>query len=340
MTYVSEAAKTPDFISDKKMYTDYAGDIIQTFFEDEQVPLLAVTTEQIEIRNHLVKSMVNFGRHKEFCVSTIHLAVCFFDIYINEYELSDSTEHQKFVALVTLLLAAKSEDVDDKIPSIKDLLFEIDLSDELGIDLRFQSNYTEEEVQKSFEAYSSLYCKIEFLIFQAIHFNTIRPTPVNFIQAFQNILVTPDDLKDVSIQKDEVMVETMSDLRILANEFVKQLLDTVIYNMEFNLLLPSKVAAAIIATARKMMGIKDFWNKQLEMQLRSTYSEIYPIVSSFIAKKAAEACRIDIEIDECEDCSDGNENADSGYMDSISLDSSLCKDHEMSSNPSQECVAL
>lgn len=331
MTYVGEAAEMPAFIRDKIMYTAYAGDIIETFFEDEQVPLLAITSDQIDIRNTLVKSIVSFGKYKQFSGSTIHLAVCFFDIYINEYELSDSKEHQKFIALVTLLLAAKSEDVDDKIPSIKDLLHTIDFTEELGIDLRYQSKYCEEEVRKAFAAYSELYCKIEFMVFEAINFNTIRPTPLNFIQAFQNIVVSPDDLKDLTIRKDETVVETMSDLRLLANEFIKDLLNMILYNIEFNLLLPSKVAAAIIATARKMLGIKNIWNDRLELHLRSTYSEIFPIITLVLTKKAADTCMGDILIDEVD------EKGDSGFIDSENFDSSLLKDHELSGN-CKECI--
>lgn len=177
---------------------------------------------------------------------------------MENYILSESEEHQKLIALVSLLLAAKSEDIDEKVPSIKDLLRIVDLSNDLDCDLRNTHNYSLSYVSKAFKEFSKLYCKLEFLIFESILFNAIRPTAVTFINVFQHIVVTEADLKDI---KTDGM--TWGNLHITANEYITQLQDIILLDIDICILPPSFVAASIIAATRKLLSIGSYWNEDL-----------------------------------------------------------------------------
>lgn len=267
-------------------------------------------SDQLENRTDLIKFMQNFAFANKMEISTVHLASTILDIYMNDYTLSQEDEHQKFIALVALLLAAKSRDIEDRIPSIKSILYVVDLSSELGVDVRFSTSIDDNEMKKVHQQFLYLYCQIEFMIFECCHFNTsYRPTAVNFVQIFQNKIVTKDDLMDLhSTEK----IITFSELRRMANDFCKQLLNDVLYNVELtNLLLPSKVAAAVAASMRQMIGIKTVWNLQLQLCFRSTLEEILPIVTILLTPKMktnndstcgeAEEDKRDVSVDEEED---------------------------------------
>lgn len=274
----------------------------------------------IEIRNKLVKvikwcgkksvldclnCLFNYfilGKNQSFQVTTVHLAVVLLDLYFVEYIVSESEDHQTFLALVTLLLAAKSEDLDERIPSTKDLLCLIDLSPEIGLDLRssFEEHFPEEELKRAYRLYNDLYCKLEFIIFECSKFNTIRPTPVHFLQAFQNITVTEQDLGD--LKSDQRVIESIDDLRLFANEYFRQFLNIILEKVEFNTILPSRCAAGVIASTRKLIGIKSIWSPILEKQLRCNYKEIEVIVDELLRLKVMEeATQVKVDDDNMSD---------------------------------------
>lgn len=322
IAFIGKQTPAPDFMIDKIQYTEYSGEILETLFEDEKIPLKSINYEQVYIRNVLVEIMKRCAKYYGLSSATLHLAVYILDIYMSQYTLSDSEEHQKFVALVTIFLAAKSEDIDDIVPSIKDLVHEVDFSEELGVNLRLPME--KEEKKAAFIQFSGLYCKIEFMLFESVEFNTIRPTPVHFLYVFNTIIVHAEDLNDMTVQDAECQIETASDLQFYAREIVKNLVDLTIFNIEFSAMLPSKVAAAIIATTRQLLGIKNVWNKILEQNLRTTFSEIHIIINLLYAKRSEEeALRFSTE-ESCDDC---KEIGDSGYIESDDSGSEISSTH-------------
>lgn len=175
---------------------------------------------------------------------------------------------------MALFLAAKSEDIDDNIPSIKEILYSVDLSEELDIDLcNLTGQEEEDKVKAAYRNYNQLYCTVEFLIFQSVGFNTIRPTCWSFIEAFYSIIVTEDELNETPYTHCSV------------REFMDKYLDIVLFNIEFNTLYPSKVAASVIAATRNELGIKPIWNEKLHNYLRASYEDISFIVDFLISKR-------------------------------------------------------
>lgn len=257
-------------------------------------------SDQLSSRPLLVELLQKFAKHQGYSQATLHLGtverssalewfffqfllsfagVYILDIYMDAYILSDNAEHQKLIALVSLLLAAKSEDLDENVPSIKDLLKVVDMSEDLGCDLRFRSELEPKVVNQAFKKFAEMYCKIEFLIFESISFNAIRPTAVNFINIYQNIVVTSVDLKNEE-------GATLGDLLVSANEYIKQFLDfIVIQDIEFFNILPSKLAAAIIGATRKLIKIETYWNEELTNLTRYKIEDIRPLMIRLLDKR-------------------------------------------------------
>ncbi|XP_070500173.1 cyclin-J-like [Chironomus tepperi] len=271
-----------DFLKDKSLYTDYVHDIINTYFENEQKRIVVSGLNHQNIRNYLIDVIKCYAKRKKYSYSTIHLAALYLDIYMDAYILSSVTEHQKFVALVTLLLAAKTEENDDNVPSIKDLLYIVDLTEELGVDFKEKQKYTKEELSTAYKSYLKLYCTLEFMIFQTLKFNTIYSTAVSFLCIFQKIAVTESDVQDM--YAGDLSIDSFADLKFYATEYIKSLTDLILYEITFHQFLPSKVAAAVIATTRKLLNIKTVWNLQLEFLTHASLMDIQPIMTLFLEK--------------------------------------------------------
>lgn len=200
---------------------------------------------------------------------------------MDSYILSDFVEHQKLIGLVCLLLATKSEDVEEAVPTIKDLLKIVDMSTDLGIDLRLKGELEPKKVSNAYRNFAAMYCKLEFLIFESLEFNTIRPTVVSFINVFQSIVVTSCDLDDNIEQK------SLGVLRVIANEYLKEFLVLIIQDIEFFNKSPSKIAAAIIGATRKLLHIQHYWNDTLEHLTRYQIDELRPLMMSLIEKRSS-----------------------------------------------------
>lgn len=304
MAYPEES----DFLRDREIYTDYAFDILNVYFESEQNRIIISGKNHQNLRDYLIDIMKCYAKNKKYSLSTLYLGILFLDIYMDSYLLSEVQEHQKLVALVTLLVAAKTDEIDEKIPSIKELLDLVDLSEELGVDLRKKSNYDSKLISAAYKSYLQLYCTLEFMILQTLRFNTIRPTPMTFLSIFQRIAVTECDLDDTQ-KCSELNIESIADLKFYVAYYLKILSDILMYDMSFNYFLPSKVASAMIATSRRLLNINTVWTLQLEFITRTSLEEISPIMNAFLDKMCS--------VDECttgDDIKEENSlNVDSGF---------------------------
>lgn len=204
---------------------------------------------------------------------------------MDAYIISDFPEHQKLIGLVCLLLAAKSEDLDDAIPSIKDLLKIVDMTCDLGVDLRFKEVLTEKEIRNGYGGFAAMYCKLEFLVFESLQFNAIRPTAISFLNIFQGLLITEDDVADMEATDDEKR-NSLGDLTVSANGYLNRLTD-IILDVDFFNRVPSQLAAAIVCLTRKLLKIADFWNKDLVSLTRWKMDELRPLMIVLLEKHMA-----------------------------------------------------
>lgn len=201
---------------------------------------------------------------------------------MDSYIISASREHQKLVALVCLLLAAKSEDIDVQIPSIKVLLSIVNLKADLKVDFHPSQlrNYNTKQIQHAYKQFSWMYSKLEFLIFGAMDFNLMRPTCVSFLNFLQPVMVTQLDYETLSDDK----FGSLANMRIAARDQVYPLLEIVIGDVNFFNVLPSRVAAGVIATIRTILNLRHVWNDVMELHTRYKFAEVRSIVNYLLRK--------------------------------------------------------
>lgn len=228
----------------------------------------------------LVKQLIVY-----LCSGLLHVFISFtsaiyiLDVYMDNYVLSEYYEHQKLIGLVCLLLAAKSEDLDERVPSIKDLLKICDMSKDLEVDLRFKSELSKLEIRNAHRQFASMYCKLEFLVFESMQFNTIRPTVVSFLNVFQGILVTEADIK---INNDK---RSFNELRDAADANLRDFLELVLQSVEFFNVAPSLLAASIVGASRKLLQLENYWNHRLTSWTRYDIDQIRPMMIFLVDKR-------------------------------------------------------
>lgn len=256
-------------------------------FEREQCNVtIHRRSNQTDIRKDLITIMQNYAIYSGFSFTTLHLGVYFLDIYMDNYIVSDKHEHQKLCALISLMLAAKSEDLDEYVPSIKDILRIIDLSDCLGCDLNFRDMLDPKEVTAAYKKFSSVYYQLEFLIFESIEFNCIRPTYVSFVNVFRNVAVIEDDYNNIKMELgDATTYQQLSDLQLSANELITQFLEIILHSIDFFNILPSIIAASIICATRQLLKIENYWTTELESFTRHSLDKIAPVVDDLIGRR-------------------------------------------------------
>lgn len=237
---------------------------------------------------------------------------------MDNYVLSDFFEHQKLIGLVCLLLAAKSEDLDELVPTIKDLLKLCDMSADLEVDLRFKSELTKMQIQTAYRKFASMYSKLEFLVFESMEFNTIRPTAITFLNIFQGALVTKEDLVGGDIKDLNVLRDTAAD-------YLKQFLGVIIKDVDFFNVLPSLLAASIVGVVRKLINIEKYWNDQLVNLTSYNINQIRPMMIMLVDKRDQYAY-----VQQDDDMSSGE--------DTIMKDSGFCSITTSDSDSSEEDV--
>lgn len=149
------------------------------------------------------------------------------------------------------------------------------MSDDLGIDLRYELEPA--KVTRAYKNFANMYCKLEYLIFEAMEFNTIRPTIMTFINIFQYVVVMPGD--------DKLLDRTTGELRVATNEFIQQFIEVIIQDIDFQNIRPSELAAAVIASTRKLLKIKNYWNNNLAKFTHYEIDAIRPLILVLMEKR-------------------------------------------------------
>lgn len=146
-----------------------------------------------------------------------------FSLFRDSYYLSDSSDHKKLVFAVILVLAAKSEEIDN-VPSIPELTRYVDVGEIIDLEKIQQFKYSkipEEIVALRYEwrKLSDFYGKLEFIIFQSVGFNVIRPTVATFVDYFLLYAVNQQDF-DTSPADSEFDFETFGDMEHQVNKTI------------------------------------------------------------------------------------------------------------------------
>ena len=206
-----------------------------------------------------------------------------FDIYCDSYLLPVILEHQKLVAAVIMLLAAKSEDIEATIPPLRNLLSVIDLSDYLEVDFRCLEKHSNDSIVLAYTKFSILYLQLEFIVFRTLEFNVISPTICTFLDIFSNIAVTNADfeqLKSLGCQE----YSSFGDLNLEASRLIMQFEDICLGNLEFINIKPSLIAASVIASTRKILKLPT-WSSELTTMTRYLQKDMRDVIIDLTDKR-------------------------------------------------------
>ena len=63
-----------DFLKNSGVFTVYAKEILETFFEKEKSLIeIGYRSNQLQIRQQLIELLQEFAKHQEFSLATLHL---------------------------------------------------------------------------------------------------------------------------------------------------------------------------------------------------------------------------------------------------------------------------
>jgi hypothetical protein len=203
---------------------------------------------------------------------------------MDQYILSENPEHHKLIAFVCLILAAKSEDLDEYVPCIKDLLRFINLKEDLNVDIRQNLNVDAKLLKEAYRTFQNMYVGLEFYVFSSIEFNTIRPTCVKFINVFKSLIITEKDFNNNNSNNKKIIFDNFETMKCESMDFLYQFLEIVMFDIAFINIPPSLLAAAIIAAIRILMKVDETWNNELEVITRYKLDDFQNISEILIEK--------------------------------------------------------
>lgn len=184
----------------------------------------------LPVRLNLVDWLEKTAKKYNLNASTVHLAVAIIDVVLSDYAISvDSMEIMIFTALN---IAGKMEDRDERLPHLDD------------VPHIFQKPITLSDLETC-----------ERIVFRVLNFNANIQTPLRFANYFASVgAISNQELNG------RCATALISEFERLMSLFTSASLR----RYEFCQFEAVKVGAAIIAAARKALGLTEPWTKHLE----------------------------------------------------------------------------
>lgn len=197
-----------------------------------------------DFRNHLVKWIKGISTKLDFCSSTLHLAVALLDAILTKYILEE--EQVRILTFMVLYSAAKIEDNDKKLPTLKSV-----------VNL-FEGEFTIENFKTC-----------ELTILKAMSFNLNIVTPFKFV-AFMIYrgAIFKEDFKS----KDQKII--LEFVKEGFSYFTDILLEASLMNYSLNEFSSLVIACCIIALARKFINCNEIWPVQLKSLTNIDFSDL------------------------------------------------------------------
>jgi hypothetical protein len=216
---------------DKSVYlcSDYATDIMSFMKEkEEQIYEFKKQSPQWSRRRHLIDwtSIVA----EKLCLTncTLHLAVKLIDYFMDGHDIQDPQLY--LVCLGSLLLAAKMEEKDSNVPKCSELN-------------TFVKNHFP----------LSDFLSLEFVILTYFNWNLLIPTACHFTE-----MILPHSIHPTDSHNGGPIV-SFREAKAYFHQYVKYFLDIAIQESAFVDIIPSKLAAALIAASRMAFGLTPTW---------------------------------------------------------------------------------
>lgn len=165
---------------------------------------------QISLRNVLITLICDVAEQKCLNITCVHVAVFLLDIFMDNHNIA--IERLKLVALVCLLLGAKLEDSDNKVPKMSELNSIIN------------NQYPLRD-----------YISVEIMVMEFFSFDIAMLTYSHFVEYF--IFLTVNEMDFELVKKDTDQYVDYNHFKYVAQDIVFEFMDACLKGILINRLL-------------------------------------------------------------------------------------------------------
>ncbi|XP_029201203.1 cyclin-J-like [Acropora muricata] len=216
--------------------------------KEMKLPPFTSSSPQLKLRRFLVDWLAVISEKLKASHGVLHLAVYYMDYFMDKFDIQEPQLH--LVALSCLLLAAKFEENEEKIPTIHTL------------------NSFVHHVFSTAEFH-----QMELLLLNFFCWNLDLPTPVNFMEYYLVHAISPQDCQSGKSKED------CSKPMTYTRKYVHYFLEIALQDHSFMKFPPSVITSAAVAASRLRLHLCPTWTPHLIKVTSYTWEKIAPCVS-------------------------------------------------------------
>eukprot|EP00088_Acartia_fossae_P034896 TRINITY_DN3586_c0_g1_i10.p1 TRINITY_DN3586_c0_g1~~TRINITY_DN3586_c0_g1_i10.p1 ORF type:complete len:290 (+),score=61.90 TRINITY_DN3586_c0_g1_i10:40-909(+) len=224
--------------------SEYSQDIVAWLKRRElELPEYKRMSPQLSQRRKLIDWSTMVAEKLELSNCTVHLAVKILDLFMDGHDIQDPQLY--LVCLVSILLASKIEEKDDRIPKCSKL-----------------NSFVKSEFPLSdFKA-------LEYLMLKYFKWKLGLPTACHFAEIWLAHAISPTD------SHNNGPLVSFREARAYFHQYVKYFLDLSMQDDVFIDVPPSKLAAALLAASRVSFGLTPTWSSNLAYLTGFRFAEL------------------------------------------------------------------
>ncbi|CAH3030024.1 unnamed protein product, partial [Porites evermanni] len=216
--------------------------------KEARLPPFTSSSPQIKLRRFLVDWLAVISEKIKCSHGVLHLAVYYMDYFMDKFDIQEPQLH--LVALSCLLLAAKFEENEEKIPTISTL------------------NGFVHNVFSVAE-----FNQMELLLLNFFCWNLDLPTPVNFMEFYLIHAISAQDCQSGR------SIEDCSKPMAYTRKYVHYFLEIALQDHSFLTFPPSIITSAAVAASRLRLHLCPSWTPLLIKVTSYTWEQIAPCVN-------------------------------------------------------------
>ncbi|XP_077992616.1 cyclin-J-like isoform X2 [Glandiceps talaboti] len=208
---------------------------------------------QLNLRRYLVDwlAIISDSSNLQLCDTALHLAVTLLDKFMDKYDIEENQLH--LVSLSCLLIAAKFEERDIKIPEISKLNAYVD------------NSYTWQD-----------FLQMELLLLDFFSWNVCIPTSAHFLEYYIQESIGEHDLHG-----GQPLVQPLK-ANLYMRKYANYFLEISLQDHIFAFFRPSLIAAACIASARVCLQLSPTWTKNLTKFTKYSWEQISTCIEAML----------------------------------------------------------
>lgn len=204
-----------------------------------RVPQLVLKDDVLPYRSTVVEWMNQIGDSVfNLMPLTVHMAVFFFDSFVSKQVVHPS--RLQLVATSCILIAAKHQEVDDKVPSVQDLNY------------CCNNMYT-----------TQIICKMELVVLNTLGWECMVVTPRHFLETYLGRGASVVHPEHETIANGQISFDRLTIVQRYIRKYSSFFGDLCLQVPDINSYLPSVVATASLAAARKQLQLLPLWPQHL-----------------------------------------------------------------------------